>query len=246
MSLRARVVVVLAAVLLLGTAALSPALARYSGGTRDVQEKLAVLGYETGPIDGIYGRMTKGAVLEFQRDAGIRVDGVVGPETREALHRIYELRKRPRAENIQLDVYEDTLTDRLMEGKAELSSRYSAVHLLMASTGRYVLSLNDQIVSTSPFGVGVPRISRTFELPGEDVYLLSSATGKRECPVEHMVFAVRANGSFMKPTPIGNCSELLNARIQDDALVVAFPPKDVPSWRLEESWMYRHGQVSMK
>lgn len=42
---------------------------------------LQSLGYDPGPIDGIFGPRTKNAVMRFQRDNGLKVDGIVGPET---------------------------------------------------------------------------------------------------------------------------------------------------------------------
>ena len=56
-----------------------------------IQEKLTALGYAPGPVDGIYGVATAGAVSAFQRDHKLEVDGVVGPMTRRALSRA----KRP-------------------------------------------------------------------------------------------------------------------------------------------------------
>ena len=50
-----------------------------------IQQKLADLGFNPGPIDGIFGPLTVDAVERFQRSARIGVDGVVGPETRNAL-----------------------------------------------------------------------------------------------------------------------------------------------------------------
>lgn len=55
------------------------------GGVRTVQAALAALGYAVAP-DGIFGPVTKREVEIFQRAQGLNVDGVVGPETREALH----------------------------------------------------------------------------------------------------------------------------------------------------------------
>lgn len=50
-----------------------------------VQELLVDVGYAPGPIDGIFGPKTKVAVLAFQDDHGLRVDGLVGSNTRSAL-----------------------------------------------------------------------------------------------------------------------------------------------------------------
>jgi hypothetical protein len=50
----------------------------------------------------------------------------------------------------------------------------------------------------------------------------------------------------MPPTPVGNCEEVLNGRVQGDELMVSFPPERVPSWRLEETWVYSYGQLVQK
>lgn len=52
---------------------------------RDLQRRLNELGYEAGPVDGIFGPLTERAVRSFQRDSGLVVDGLVGPRTRSNL-----------------------------------------------------------------------------------------------------------------------------------------------------------------
>lgn len=54
---------------------------------RDYQRQLQALGYYSGSIDGDRGPLTKGAVENFQRAEGLKVDGIVGPATRAALAR---------------------------------------------------------------------------------------------------------------------------------------------------------------
>ncbi len=48
---------------------------------RDLQFKLVNLGFNPGPIDGVFGPKTEKALKEFQRSAGLIVDGICGPET---------------------------------------------------------------------------------------------------------------------------------------------------------------------
>jgi rare lipoprotein A (peptidoglycan hydrolase) len=46
-----------------------------------LQRVLMMKGYRLGTADGIFGRMTKRAVKDFQRQRTLGVDGVVGPQT---------------------------------------------------------------------------------------------------------------------------------------------------------------------
>lgn len=234
---------VLALVMLL--AAPADAARRGNAATRDVQEKLTLLGYEPGPVDGLMGPKTRAAVRQFQTDAEIKVDGIVGPQTRRALDEAIDRGgRKPEAANNQLDIYEDVLTDRLVDGgSVTLPSRYAKVTVAKAGPGRYTLSINGNVVATSPGATAMPRISRTFEMPGEDAWVFASQTARRDCRIEHSILVVRKDGTFLPPTPAGNCRELLNGRVQDDSLVLSFPPLAVPSWRLEESWIYQGGSV---
>ena len=50
-----------------------------------IQRKLAAEGYYRASIDGIYGSRTAAAVRSYQRDRGLKVDGICGPETLGAL-----------------------------------------------------------------------------------------------------------------------------------------------------------------
>ncbi|MBE3593166.1 MAG: serine hydrolase [Thermoanaerobacter sp.] len=64
----------------------------YSGtyGT-DVEELQAMLnkaGFDTGTVDGIFGKMTLNGVLDFQRSKNLMPDGIVGPKTYAALETV--------------------------------------------------------------------------------------------------------------------------------------------------------------
>jgi uncharacterized protein len=52
---------------------------------REVQQLLADLGYDPGPIDGVMGPRTRAAIRAFQADVGLPVDGQVSDELRAAL-----------------------------------------------------------------------------------------------------------------------------------------------------------------
>ena len=53
---------------------------------QDIQQQLAKRGYRPGRADGRLGRQTCRAVLAFQRDAGMTIDGRVDTKLQQALH----------------------------------------------------------------------------------------------------------------------------------------------------------------
>ncbi len=54
----------------------------------ELQLLLGSLGFDSGWIDGIFGPETESAVADFQRNAGLPVDGVAGPTTVDTLTRL--------------------------------------------------------------------------------------------------------------------------------------------------------------
>lgn len=50
-----------------------------------VQNPLKKWGYYTGAVDGVYGAKTRAAVISFQVNNGLTVDGIVGPSVEKAL-----------------------------------------------------------------------------------------------------------------------------------------------------------------
>ena len=56
-----------------------------SGPVAELQRRLRALGESPGPVDGIFGPLTEGAVTRLQLRAGLAADGIVGEATRKAL-----------------------------------------------------------------------------------------------------------------------------------------------------------------
>jgi peptidoglycan hydrolase-like protein with peptidoglycan-binding domain len=48
---------------------------------RDLQVALKTLGFDPGPVDGVFGQQTENAVKQFQQAKEIPVDGIVGRVT---------------------------------------------------------------------------------------------------------------------------------------------------------------------
>jgi N-acetylmuramoyl-L-alanine amidase len=54
----------------------------------ELQHRLNALGFDAGREDGILGRQSAVALREFQRNTGLSIDGILGPETLRALSRV--------------------------------------------------------------------------------------------------------------------------------------------------------------
>lgn len=52
-----------------------------------LQQRLKNIGFYSGAIDGIFGSATKAAVIKFQQNNAVIVDGIVGLETESAIQR---------------------------------------------------------------------------------------------------------------------------------------------------------------
>jgi len=59
------------------------------GGTKGMQQRLFGLGYAPGPDDGNAGPLTESALMEFQEDHGLVVDGVYGAQSQQKLLEVY-------------------------------------------------------------------------------------------------------------------------------------------------------------
>jgi peptidoglycan hydrolase-like protein with peptidoglycan-binding domain len=76
------------------------------GGSRQVkqvQRRLRALGYDPGPIDGLFGPRTEAAVARLQSDRALAVDGIVGPNTRAVLGPLGEGGERRAGRSIEGD-----------------------------------------------------------------------------------------------------------------------------------------------
>jgi hypothetical protein len=58
---------------------------------KTVQEVLKQLGFQPGPVDGVFGEKTQIAVMRFQEDQALYTDGIVGPTTWRVLHHALEI-----------------------------------------------------------------------------------------------------------------------------------------------------------
>jgi N-acetylmuramoyl-L-alanine amidase len=61
---------------------------QFGDDVHSLQERLLEMGYDIGRPDGVFGRRTALVLARFQREVGLLPDGVCGPATMAALHRL--------------------------------------------------------------------------------------------------------------------------------------------------------------
>ena len=54
----------------------------------ELQKRLGTIGFDSGQVDGILGENTERAVRDFQRNAGLPVDAIFGPDSLHMLNRL--------------------------------------------------------------------------------------------------------------------------------------------------------------
>jgi N-acetylmuramoyl-L-alanine amidase len=65
-----------------------------------LQRRLDELGFDCGPVDGIFSPQLEVAVTEFQRNAGLNVDGIVGETTVDRIRRLQKVGGEGQVANI--------------------------------------------------------------------------------------------------------------------------------------------------
>jgi len=135
----------------------------------EVQRRLGALGFDTGRVDGIFGDRTAGAVGEFQRNAGLAVDGVAGRRTIDEL-----LRMEARDEQTEL-ISMVRAREELRRAPATLAGR----HIAVGEPGGLGIALAALRRRLGPAGVRVTALhhpdgsaqARQANAAGADVYV---------------------------------------------------------------------------
>ncbi|MTI49604.1 MAG: LysM peptidoglycan-binding domain-containing protein [Firmicutes bacterium] len=125
----------------------------------EMQALLAKIGYNPGPIDGVFGAQTQQAVVTFQRDYGLVPDGVIGPNTFRALEPFllgydrYIIRPGDTLYNIATRYY--TTVDRIITANPDINPRN--------------LMIGQEIIV--PYGIDIvdTNIDYTYEIMQRDI-----------------------------------------------------------------------------
>ncbi len=115
----------------------------------DLQRRLSQLGFDPGRIDGILGDDTVAALMDFQRNAGLLVDGVCGHRTIADLER---------------------LTTR--KGGADLVSPLRERLLLAGGERRTLASRRVAVSGSGGFAAGIASVCRSLEREGATAFAI--------------------------------------------------------------------------
>ena len=126
-----------------------------------LQSSLDDLGFASGGADGCFGARTRYAVQAFQKAAGLRPDGVVGPVTSQALRRTE--RPRPRFHRAGLHAEVDLGRQLLLlvrNGRVESTFSVSTGRVSFETpTGRFRILRQERRSWSVPYRVWLPFAS---------------------------------------------------------------------------------------
>lgn len=179
----------------------------------ELQQRLSALGFDTGRVDGIFGDLTSAALGEFQRNAGVPVDGIAGGATVRELIRFGS--RHQGSEELVTEVRD---RERLRQAPRTLSGRRVAIGEeggLDAAVGalRRLLVSNGAHVTTHHHPDGSVQASEA-NAGGAEVYLgLRLIAGERSCSSSYYA-------GFRYQSPGGRrLAELLQARLPSQLAV---------------------------
>ncbi len=124
-----------------------------------VQSLLGRIGYNPGPVDGIFGRQTQMAVISLQRDNGLLPDGIIGPATWNFIERFLR----------GYDIYEIKAGDTIYKIAGLYYTTVNAI--LTANPGIIPQNLRIGQRITVPYGLDVvfTDIDYTYEIMERDI-----------------------------------------------------------------------------
>lgn len=125
----------------------------------EIQSLLKKIGYDPGPIDGIFGTKTQQAVIQFQRDNGLVPDGIIGPNTYRVLNRLL----------LGFDYYTIRPGDTLYDLARKYYTTVNKILVANPDINPNNLIIGQQIII--PYGIDVvdTNINYTYEIMQRDI-----------------------------------------------------------------------------
>ena len=132
---------------------------------RLAQSLLNRIGYNAGPVDGVFGSLTYRAVIAFQRNNGLAADGIVGPATWNVMTRLIR----------GYDTYTVRPGDTLYRIARAYYTTVNAIVTANPGIDPDRLSIGQRL--TVPYGIDVTLdVAPTYEIVGLQVRGLKAGT----------------------------------------------------------------------
>ena len=229
---------------------------------RQTQERLANLGYDVGPQDGVMGEQTKAALMDFQARSGLAVTGKLTADTSDMLKQtnVYAWRSNygyaPAAYGYNGYYNGGYAYNGVVPAwntaygavAQAVPNRFASVAIHAAhagSVGNYTVAVNGQPVLVANNQPAPLRVSRSYQLNGEDAMIFTSYDGNSSCNYKNYLVTVRGDGTYTTPREVGNCSGSYQASVQNGTLVIGFPTGQYAnSSTMWDNWTYNGASLA--
>lgn len=125
----------------------------------EIQSLLKKIGYDPGPIDGIFGEKTQDAVEKFQQDNKLIPTGIIGPNTMKVLEPLL----------MGYDVYTIQKGDTMYEIAKKYYTNVTSIIAANPNVNPYNLQIGQKIVV--PYGIDIvdTNIDYTYDMMKRDI-----------------------------------------------------------------------------
>jgi hypothetical protein len=237
---------------------------------REAQSHLANLGYYHGRVDGKLGSKTKSAIKAFQREHGLRANGVLTKQTMGKLvaaDRMMAMSGLPMPHDklshnlAEPDFYaahpdyyghvDPNYADPVQLARSNaaplsqgLPTRFAQITMTEVPSGnlkRYDVTINGQSILTVDNQPSVVGVSKTFVLGDEDGILITSFNPNDSvCSFKHTLLVLRDGGNELRP--VENCTRGYQATVKENSLFIVFPESD-DARAVGATWRYEKGSL---
>lgn len=236
---------------------LSPAYARSNSGSSEMvrlsQMRLAELGYYAGKYDGKMGARTRAAIKGFQSFNHLPASGKLTTQTYDLLVTAHYKQSQktitPPASNEPVKKVVDltpqntwhfvnaqSLPVRFGELKVDEDALGAMHRFTVTMNGTPFLRINNQ--------PGDLRISKVFELKGEDAVIITAYRGEEDCAYRNYLVTIPSSGAAASHHEFASCAPSSTVNEAYNALFVSFPATvNKDGWASWDVWRYENTKL---
>jgi N-acetylmuramoyl-L-alanine amidase len=112
----------------------------------DLQQRLSALGFDTGRVDGIFGRLTSSALADLQRNLSLPVDGILGASTLRDLKRVMPRHAEPELVSTVRDRERLRQAPRTLLGRRLAIGEEGGLDVLVTAVRRHLAATGAEVV----------------------------------------------------------------------------------------------------